>query len=53
VQREVETKIARALIAGDIGEDTTIVVDVEDDELSVRWPGGVEEGRPQREAVGV
>ena len=53
VQREVETRIARALIAGDISEDTTIVVDVDDDELTVQWPSGVEEGRPVRETVGV
>jgi ATP-dependent Clp protease ATP-binding subunit ClpB len=37
IQREVETRIGRALIAGDIHDGATIVVEVEDDELVVRW----------------
>jgi ATP-dependent Clp protease ATP-binding subunit ClpB len=37
VQREVETRIGRALIAGDIHDGATILLDVEDDELVVRW----------------
>ena len=37
MQREVETRIGRALIAGDIHDGATILLDVEDDELVVRW----------------
>jgi ATP-dependent Clp protease ATP-binding subunit ClpB len=36
IQREVETRIGRALIAGEIRDDTTITVDASDDELVVR-----------------
>jgi ATP-dependent Clp protease ATP-binding subunit ClpB len=39
IQREVETKIGRALIAGDIRDGATITVDAEGDELIVRWQG--------------
>jgi ATP-dependent Clp protease ATP-binding subunit ClpB len=35
VSREVETRVARALLRGDLPEDSTIVVDVADGELSV------------------
>jgi ATP-dependent Clp protease ATP-binding subunit ClpB len=37
IQREVETRIARALIAGDIQDGSTVVVDAEGDELVLRW----------------
>jgi ATP-dependent Clp protease ATP-binding subunit ClpB len=37
IQREVETRIGRALIAGQIRDGATIVVDVERDELALRW----------------
>jgi ATP-dependent Clp protease ATP-binding subunit ClpB len=37
IQREVETRIGRALIAGDIGEGETIFIDTDGDELTVRW----------------
>jgi ATP-dependent Clp protease ATP-binding subunit ClpB len=37
IQREVETRIGRALIAGEIDDAATVVVDVVDDELQVRW----------------
>jgi ATP-dependent Clp protease ATP-binding subunit ClpB len=37
IQREVETRIGRALIGGDIHDGATIVVDAEGDELVVRW----------------
>jgi ATP-dependent Clp protease ATP-binding subunit ClpB len=37
VQREVETRIGRALIAGEIDDTSTITVDVAGDELQVRW----------------
>jgi ATP-dependent Clp protease ATP-binding subunit ClpB len=44
IQREVETRIGRALISGEIGEGTAITVDVEDGELVVRWQDA--EGEP-------
>jgi ATP-dependent Clp protease ATP-binding subunit ClpB len=37
IQREVETRIGRALLAGDIRDGATIVVDTDGDELAVRW----------------
>jgi ATP-dependent Clp protease ATP-binding subunit ClpB len=37
IQREVETRIARAMVAGDVHDGATIVVDVDHDELTVRW----------------
>jgi ATP-dependent Clp protease ATP-binding subunit ClpB len=37
VQHEVETRIARALLAGDIHDGATVVVDADDDELVVTW----------------
>jgi ATP-dependent Clp protease ATP-binding subunit ClpB len=52
IQREVETRIARALIAGEIGDGAAIEVDAEGDELVVRWDeGGTEERAPEGEAV--
>jgi ATP-dependent Clp protease ATP-binding subunit ClpB len=45
IQREVETRIARALIAGDIGPGATIGIDAEGDELVMRYEGGEEEPR--------
>jgi ATP-dependent Clp protease ATP-binding subunit ClpB len=36
LQHELETRIGRALVAGDIEEGTQITVDVEGDELIVR-----------------
>jgi ATP-dependent Clp protease ATP-binding subunit ClpB len=39
IAHEVETRVARALIAGDVAEDATIRVDVVDDELSVITSG--------------
>src|SRR3954451_8790654 len=35
ISREVETRVARALLRGDLPEDSTIVVDVDDGELTV------------------
>jgi ATP-dependent Clp protease ATP-binding subunit ClpB len=44
IQREVETRLGRALIQGDILDGATITLDAEDDELVVRWQNpGVEE----------
>ncbi len=37
IQREVETRIGRALIAGEIHDGATVTVDVEQDALVVRW----------------
>jgi ATP-dependent Clp protease ATP-binding subunit ClpB len=40
IQREVETRIGRALVAGEAGAGTTIVIDVEADQLTVLFRGG-------------
>ncbi|GAB4254215.1 MULTISPECIES: ATP-dependent Clp protease ATP-binding subunit [Deferrisoma] len=45
IQRQLETRIARALIAGDVRDGATITVDVEGDDLVVRWENPPEEGR--------
>jgi ATP-dependent Clp protease ATP-binding subunit ClpB len=37
IQREVETRIARALLAGDIHDGAVITLDAEGDELVVHW----------------
>ncbi|HWE12951.1 MAG TPA: ATP-dependent chaperone ClpB [Solirubrobacteraceae bacterium] len=37
IQREVETRIGRALIAGEIPEGATITVDADQEQLIVRW----------------
>jgi ATP-dependent Clp protease ATP-binding subunit ClpB len=37
IQREVETRIGRALITGEIGDGDEITVDAQDEELLVRW----------------
>jgi ATP-dependent Clp protease ATP-binding subunit ClpB len=37
IQREVETRVARALVGGEISDGATIVVDADHDELDVRW----------------
>ena len=52
IQREVETRIGRALIAGDIREDTTITIDADGGELLVRWrEGEAADRRAERETV--
>jgi ATP-dependent Clp protease ATP-binding subunit ClpB len=52
IQREVETRIGRALIAGEIADGATITVDVENDELVVRWHDREEtETSTERETV--
>jgi ATP-dependent Clp protease ATP-binding subunit ClpB len=56
IQREVETRIGRALIAGDIHEHTTITIDADGGELLVRWREGeaeAEDSRAGRETVAV
>ncbi len=47
ISHEVETRIGRALLAGDIRDGATIVLDAEGGELVVRWEaaGSTEEGR--------
>jgi ATP-dependent Clp protease ATP-binding subunit ClpB len=52
VQREVETRIGRALIAGEVREDQRITVDADGDALLVRWQEvEPEETTPERETV--
>jgi ATP-dependent Clp protease ATP-binding subunit ClpB len=46
IQREIETRIGRALIAGEIGDGATITVDAEGDELVVRWAAAAVEREP-------
>ncbi|MBR7187253.1 MAG: hypothetical protein IKD53_01735, partial [Clostridia bacterium] len=41
LQRAVETPIARLLIERDLPSDTTIVVDVENDEITLRTQEGL------------
>ena len=36
LQRELETRIGRLIIGGDVGEGSSILVTVEDDELAIR-----------------
>ncbi|WP_079161922.1 hypothetical protein [Streptomyces fodineus] len=37
IQRELETRIGRALLTGDIPDGATITVDLADDRLTVTW----------------
>jgi ATP-dependent Clp protease ATP-binding subunit ClpB len=46
IQREVETRIARALVAGDITDGSRIVIDAREGELLTRWE------RPEGEGPG-
>jgi ATP-dependent Clp protease ATP-binding subunit ClpB len=46
IQREVETRIGRALIAGDIVDGSTIVVNVADGELVISWRPAVPADEP-------
>jgi ATP-dependent Clp protease ATP-binding subunit ClpB len=48
IQREVETRIGRALLSGEILDGATITLDVADDELVVSWqnPGAGEQAPP-------
>jgi ATP-dependent Clp protease ATP-binding subunit ClpB len=55
IQREVETRIARALLSGEIMDGATIVLETEGDELIVEWTNPGAPGTPDaepREAVG-
>ena len=51
IQREVETRIGRALIAGEIGDGVTITVDADEDALVVRWHQAQEKPSATRETV--
>ncbi|MDE2977596.1 MAG: type VI secretion system ATPase TssH, partial [Acidobacteriota bacterium] len=44
LQREVETRVGRALVGGDIGPGDRVLIDVEEGSLSIR-------GEPARSAV--
>jgi ATP-dependent Clp protease ATP-binding subunit ClpB len=39
IQREVETRVGRALVAGEVEEGGTILIDVEADQLTIRFRG--------------
>jgi ATP-dependent Clp protease ATP-binding subunit ClpB len=54
IQREVETRIGRALLSGEISDNATILVDVADGELTVRWEPGTptDTDTPDPEPVG-
>ncbi len=49
LQREVETRIGRALLGGDVPEGATITIDAVADQLTVAWSQPAE--RPAAEAV--
>jgi ATP-dependent Clp protease ATP-binding subunit ClpB len=51
IQREVETRIGRALLAGDVRDGATISLDVWGDELSIRWENPKAEDAADREVV--
>jgi ATP-dependent Clp protease ATP-binding subunit ClpB len=52
IQREVETRVARALISGDIKDWATIVIDADGETLLVRWEAPVaEESAPEMAAA--
>jgi ATP-dependent Clp protease ATP-binding subunit ClpB len=50
IQREVETRIGRALLSGEIQDGATITVDVADDELVVHWHNPAAEAGAEEEA---
>jgi ATP-dependent Clp protease ATP-binding subunit ClpB len=58
IQREVETRIGRALLSGEIVDGAAITLDADGDELVVRWRGPepeesvVESDADDREPVG-
>jgi ATP-dependent Clp protease ATP-binding subunit ClpB len=51
IQRDVETRIGRALLAGEIRDGSTIVVDAENGELVVTWRAPGEDQAPTPEPV--
>jgi ATP-dependent Clp protease ATP-binding subunit ClpB len=52
IQREVETRIARALLGGDIRDGATVTVEADGDELVITWRNPDAEAPEAREAVG-
>jgi ATP-dependent Clp protease ATP-binding subunit ClpB len=46
IQREVETRIARALLSGEIQDGAVVTLEAEGDELLVRWRNPVTEAAP-------
>jgi ATP-dependent Clp protease ATP-binding subunit ClpB len=53
IQHEVETRIARALLSGEILDGATITLDADGDELTVTWRNPDDaERQPPREPVG-
>jgi ATP-dependent Clp protease ATP-binding subunit ClpB len=53
IQREVETRIGRALLSGEIGDGDVITVDAEGDELIVRWAKADEQAGAEPEPTSV
>jgi ATP-dependent Clp protease ATP-binding subunit ClpB len=51
IQREVETRIGRALLSGEIRDGATIALDAEGDELVVRWQNPGTEDAPAPEVA--
>jgi ATP-dependent Clp protease ATP-binding subunit ClpB len=52
IQREVETKIGRALLSGEIVDGSTVVVDVAGDAITVTWRAPDAGDQSAREAAG-
>jgi ATP-dependent Clp protease ATP-binding subunit ClpB len=52
IQREVETRIARALLGGDIRDGATVMVDADGDELAITWRNADADAAEARETVG-
>ena len=52
IQREVETRIGRALLSGEIADGATITLDADGEELVVRWYTPDAEGSAEAEPVG-
>jgi len=52
IQHEVETRIARALLSGEIRDGATIALDADGDELVVSWRNPEAEPEAPRETVG-
>jgi ATP-dependent Clp protease ATP-binding subunit ClpB len=53
IQRDVETRIGRALLAGEISDGATIILDADDGELVVSWRDPGEDRAEDREPVEV
>jgi ATP-dependent Clp protease ATP-binding subunit ClpB len=52
IQREVETRIARGLLSGDIRDGATITLDADGEELIITWRDPADEEAAAPEAVG-